>query len=140
MNRSFSSVRLAGRRVAAGAVIVRGLCWANGLVMLAAPAAWFWSVPGVRFTGDYNAHFVRDIGIVYLLAGAALLVGLRWAGQRPLLWSAAAAWLIAHAVLHLWEVAAGLCSPDAIPRDFLGVTFPALVAGALALLAWRRLA
>jgi hypothetical protein len=28
------------------------------------------------------------------------------------------AWLIAHAGLHLWEVAIGICSPSTILRDF----------------------
>ena len=36
-------------------------------------------------------------------------------------------WLIAHAVFHLWEVAVGICSPSAIPRDFPAVTLPAII-------------
>jgi hypothetical protein len=50
----------------------------------------------------------------------------------------AAAWLGAHALFHLWEVAAGICGPDAIPRDFIGVTLPALLALALAFFAAFR--
>lgn len=91
-------------------------------------------MPGVSLTGGYNAHFVRDIGIVYLLTGAALFAGWRMPVHRTLLWMAAAAWLMAHALFHLWEVAVGICGPDAIPRDFLGVTLPGLLA---AYLAWR---
>ena len=45
---------------------------ANGLFMLADPAAWYALVPGVPMTGPLNAHFVRDIGCAYLVAGAAL--------------------------------------------------------------------
>ncbi len=45
---------------------------ANGLVMLGVPAAWYAAVPGVAATGPFNAHFIRDIGIAYLLCGAAL--------------------------------------------------------------------
>ena len=45
---------------------------ANGLIMLAAPADWYAMVPGVAGTGPFNAHFVRDIGAAYLVAGATL--------------------------------------------------------------------
>lgn len=118
------------------AVSVGLLCLGNGAVMLVAPQWWFWAVPSVSLTGGYNAHFVRDIGIVYLLTGAALFAGLRLPVHRTLLWTAAAAWLLSHALFHLWEVAAGICGPDAIPRDFLGVTLPGLLS---ALIAWRAL-
>ena len=45
---------------------------ANGLFMLASPAAWYAAVPGVMLTGPLNPHFVRDIGGAYLVAGASL--------------------------------------------------------------------
>src|SRR6476619_8027266 len=45
---------------------------ANGLVMLGAPAAWYAAVPGVAATGPFNAHFIRDIGVAYVLCGASL--------------------------------------------------------------------
>lgn len=110
----------------------------NGVAMLVMPKTWFWSVDGVSSTGGYNAHFIRDIGMVYVLSGAAMFAGLARPAQRALLWGAAAAWLMSHALFHLWEVAAGICGPDAIPRDFLGVTLPGLIATGLALHAARR--
>ncbi len=126
-------------RVSAVLAIAVGLMGAgNGLVMLAVPKTWFWSVDGVPLTGGYNAHFVRDIGMVYVLTGAAMFVGLARPAQRALLWAAAAAWLMSHALFHLWEVAAGICGPEAIARDFLGVTLPGLIATGLALYAARR--
>jgi hypothetical protein len=45
---------------------------ANGFVMLGAPAAWYAAVPGVAATGPFNAHFIRDIGVAYVLCGASL--------------------------------------------------------------------
>ena len=110
----------------------------NGVVMLVMPKTWFWSVDGVSLTGGYNAHFIRDIGMVYVLSGAAMFAGLVRPAQRVLLWGAAAAWLMSHALFHLWEVAAGICGPEAIARDFLGVTLPGLIATGLTLHAARR--
>lgn len=134
-----TGMRMWSDRVAAAmAAVVGGLALGNGLAMLAVPQTWFWSVDGVSSTGGYNAHFVRDIGLVYLLAGAAMFAGLARPAARGLLWGAAAAWLLMHALFHLWEVAAGICGPDALTRDFLGVTLPGLLASGLAVRAIRR--
>lgn len=126
------------RGAAALAAAVGALAVGNGLAMLALPLTWFWSVDGVSSTGGYNAHFVRDIGLVYLLAGAAMFAGLARPASRGLLWGGAAGWLLLHALFHLWEVAAGICGPDALARDFLGVTVPGLVAAGLTVRAIRR--
>ena len=127
-----------GWPVAVLASAVGLLAAGNGMAMLVMPKTWFWSVDGVSLTGGYNAHFIRDIGMVYGLSGAAMFAGLARPAQRVLLWGAAAAWLMSHALFHLWEVAAGICGPDAIQRDFLGVTLPGLIASGLALHAARR--
>lgn len=79
---------------------------ANGLVMLAAPADWYAIVPGVAETGPYNPHFVRDIGVAYVVAGGALAwFAARSAGRPAAI--AAAAFLALHAVVHLWDAAFG---------------------------------
>lgn len=78
----------------------------NGGVMLAAPQRWYAGVPGVEHTGPFNAHFVFDIGLAFLVAGAGLLLG-AW---RPALWPAAAmgaAFLALHGGLHFVEMLAG---------------------------------
>lgn len=127
-----------GWLIAVPAIAVGLLAGGNGLAMLVIPKTWFWSVDGVSLTGGYNAHFIRDIGMVYVLTGVAMFAGLARPAQRALLWGAAAAWLMSHALFHLWEVAAGICGPDAIARDFLGVTLPGLIATGLAVHALRR--
>jgi len=48
---------------------------ANGVFMLVAPDNWYFAVPGVTTTGPFNPHFVRDIGLIFLLIGGAFLVG-----------------------------------------------------------------
>ena len=100
---------------------------ANGLIMLAAPADWYFAVPGVTTTGPFNQHFIRDIGLIFVLIGMAYI----WGAARPVmrvpLWAAASFWLAGHALFHLWEVAVGICGPSAIAQDFPAVTLPAIV-------------
>ena len=109
----------------------------NGLFMLVAPLAWYEFVPGVADTGFFNQHFIRDIGLIQMFLGAAFGIGMIRLASRLELWAAAPSWLIAHAVLHLWEVAVGICSPSVIARDFPAVTLPALIGIALTAWAWR---
>jgi hypothetical protein len=104
----------------------------NGLFMLAAPGDWYFAVPGVTGTGPFNQHFIRDIGLIYALIGIGLFIGALRPLARSYLWGAAAAWLTGHALFHFWEVAVGICGPSALPRDFPGVTLPAIVALLLA--------
>jgi hypothetical protein len=79
---------------------------ANGLAMLLASSLWWNSVPGVGDTGPFNPHLVRDVGAAFLIAGLAL--GAR--AWRPAYWPAAvaaAAFLAAHAAIHLVMIAGG---------------------------------
>lgn len=103
----------------------------NGVFMIVAPESWYWSVPGVPDRGPFNQHFIRDIGFVYLLGGAAFIYGAIYTHNRVLLWLAPTAWLSAHAIFHVWEVIVGICGPEALIVDFGGVTFPALLGIAL---------
>jgi hypothetical protein len=106
---------------------------ANGIYMLVAPEGWYLAVPGVTTTGPFNQHFVRDIGLIFLFLGSAFLVGVLHPHLRVALWGAASLWLAGHALFHLWEVAVGICSASAIPRDFPAVTLPAIVGLSLTL-------
>jgi hypothetical protein len=77
---------------------------ANGAFMLAAPPLWYDSVPGLAHTGPFNAHFVSDIGVAYLVASLALLAR-AW---RPRYWPAAvagAAFMCGHAMIHVLDIA-----------------------------------
>lgn len=104
---------------------------ANGLYMLVSPAAWYFAVPGVTTTGPFNQHFLRDIGLIFVLIGAAFVLGVARPALRTTLWGAAALWLAGHALFHFWEVAVGICGTSALARDFPAVTLPALIAIAL---------
>lgn len=88
-------------RVVIAAMLGLGLA-ANGLVMLGAPAHWYATVPGVVDTGSFNAHFIRDIGAAYFVAGVALA----WSALAPEKRAAAqagAAFLAMHALVHVWR-------------------------------------
>lgn len=91
----------------------------NGAFMLVAPKAWYELVPGVVDTGFFNAHFVRDIGIIQMFLGVLFVLGVKITAARFELWAAATLWLTAHAILHLWEVAVGICCATSLPSACL---------------------
>ncbi|MFS2108325.1 hypothetical protein ACCC88_01445 [Sphingomonas sp. Sphisp140] len=103
----------------------------NGTYMLISPVGWYFAVPGVTTTGPFNQHFIRDIGIIFLFLGAAFLIGTVRPNARPVLWGGATLWLACHALFHFWEVAAGICGPSVLLRDFPAVTLPALIGAGL---------
>jgi hypothetical protein len=109
------------------AVVLGLAALANGVYMLLAPESWYFAVPGVTTTGPFNQHFVRDIGLIFILLGTAFLLGVAQPHLRVLVWGAASIWLSGHALFHFWEVAVGICSPSVIPRDFPAVTLPAII-------------
>jgi uncharacterized protein YjeT (DUF2065 family) len=107
---------------------------ANGLIMLAVPADWRAMVPGVVETGPFNAHFVRDIGVAYLVAGATLTWFAINEATRPAAF-AGAAFLALHALVHLWDAAAGREHAHQLLVDLPSVFLPP----ALAIwIAWPR--
>lgn len=107
-------------------VIIGGLLLANGVFMMAAPEEWFWSIPGVASTGDYNPHLVKDVGFTYGLLALALFAALRVRSARHILLSIVSIWLVAHAILHLVDVATGCLPPENLVIDSPGVFFPAV--------------
>ena len=112
---------------------------ANGAFMLVKPLDWYVFVPTVVTTGPPNAHFIRDIGLAYLGSGLILF----YAALHPVRrWRAAAVgglWLSFHGLLHIYEVAAGICGPATFWADAPAVIGqPALVIAALVLLRVRK--
>ncbi|TXN79402.1 hypothetical protein [Methylobacterium sp. WL8] len=110
----------------------------NGIFMLIAPEAWYFAVSGVTTTGPFNQHFLRDIGLIFVLIGAGFAYGAMRPRSRTLLWSMGAIWLSGHALFHFWEVAVGICGPEVLSRDFPAVTLPALIAVALSIWSFRH--
>lgn len=110
----------------------------NGLFMLWSPPDWYFAVPGVTTTGPFNQHFVRDIGLIFMLVGAAFLVGAAKPQYRVALWITPTVWLWGHALFHVWEVVVGICGTSALARDFPAVTLPALLGSVIAVWAIRE--
>ncbi|MFN2100060.1 hypothetical protein [Altererythrobacter sp. MF3-039] len=99
----------------------------NGMFMLTDPFGWYDFVGTVKASGPANQHFIRDIGIAYLVSGALLAFA---AANPALRWGSAMVgtlWLGAHGILHIYEVLAGICSPDIFWRDAPGVLGPPLI-------------
>ena len=107
------------------AIILGALMAANGVFMFVDPPDWYAAVPGVPDTGPLNLHFVRDIGIAYFTAGAALSWSVLGGG-----WQASALgamFLGLHSLLHIGETIAGH-HHDVILNEIAGVHVPAILA------------
>jgi hypothetical protein len=112
----------------------RGLTWllglglgVNGLWMLGRPEGWYYAIPGVSGTGPANLHFIRDIGCAYVVVGASLF----WLVLKPRqAWPCAlagGAFLALHALIHLWDTAAGRESSRQLLADLPAVVLPAFL-------------
>lgn len=116
-------------RLAQALVLIAALfALANGLVMLVTPLGWYDLVGTVKATGPANGHFIRDIGLAFLLSAALLGYG---GSNLALRWGAAlagAGWLLAHGLLHIWEVLAGICAPGIFLQEAPGTLGPPLLA------------
>jgi hypothetical protein len=127
-------------RVAQGLILLAGgFSLAFGLFMLSDPFGWYELIDTVKFTGPPNQHFIRDIGLAYVIAGLMLA----FAGRNPnVRWLAAfsgSLWLALHGALHIWEVVTGVCAPNVFWRDAPGVLGPPLLVWvALAILFARQ--
>lgn len=110
----------------------------NGVFMLAAPAQWYATVPGVVLTGPFNPHFVLDIGMAFLASGAGLLLGARPGRSAAMLACAGAAWPVLHALIHVegWLIHGIASDPKIALSEIVGV---AGLAALGACLAWLRL-
>ena len=103
---------------------------ANALWMLAGPMHWYHELPaGVPDTGPFNPHFVRDIGCAFLTVGIALIWAARSTRMRLPLAAIAAVFLVAHALLHVYDTVVGNLPSDHWALDFAGVYLPAIVLG-----------
>jgi len=119
------------------AIVLGALMAANGVFMFVDPPSWYAAVPGVTETGPLNLHFVRDIGIAYGVAGAAIIWG-SWGGGWPAT-ALGAAFLALHSLLHVGETIMGH-HRDVLLNEALAVHLPAWLAVAIAYLQSRKTA
>ncbi|MBC7286204.1 hypothetical protein [Hoeflea sp.] len=108
------------------------LVWfVNAVWMLADPAGWYASIDGVPNTGPYNPHFVRDIGVAYLVLAALSAAAIRWPAYAVAFLGTVTLYLGLHALLHVWDIAAARLPVEHILIDLPGVFLPPLIAAAL---------
>ena len=101
---------------------------ANAAWMLVDPLRWYHDLPaGVPDFGEFNPHFVRDIGCAFATVGIAQV----WAAFAPRhrypLVATTAVFLVAHAALHVYDTARGAVDPHHWWLDAPGVYAPALL-------------
>ena len=107
---------------------------ANGVWMLAEPAAWFATIPGVTNTGPFNVHLFCDVGCTYLTMAVAMLVA-AWtprAGFSVML--VVGTFMLLHALLHVWDILVGRLPHSHALTDLPGVFLPAVLC--VAITAW----
>jgi hypothetical protein len=112
----------------------------NSLWMIAAPYHWYVTIPAaVPDTGDFNPHFVRDIGVTFAVIG----VGFAWCArnlQRAYpVHVGATAWYVGHAATHVWDILAGRLPHTHWTIDAPAVFVPAVLLVIIAMPpVWRR--
>ena len=100
----------------------------NAIWMLIGPMHWYTDLPAaVPDTGPFNPHFVRDIGCAFLTVGVALVWAAYSAHHRFPLAAVAALFLLAHALLHIYDTSTGALPETHWQLDLLGVYVPALL-------------
>lgn len=70
-----------------------------GAYLITAPRAFYDTVPGVAATGPFNDHFARDVGFAFVVAGAALWLGVRREDRSLAL--VGAAFPVLHGLFHV---------------------------------------
>ena len=99
----------------------------NAAYIWGATQHWYNTIPGVVQTGPLNLHFARDVALAFLASGLALI----WAGRRCDRSAAVcgSAWLIFHAMFHIWIwVHRGLPADLIALANLAGIQLPALIA------------
>lgn len=100
----------------------------NGVWMLADPVHWYLNLPAaVPDFGPVNEHFVRDIGCIYFLMGAALALAAFVPRWRVAACAGTALFYVLHAVVHVIDTLRGLVGPEHWLIDLPGIYAPAAI-------------
>lgn len=105
---------------------------ANAVWMLVAPEHWYHEVPAdVPAAGPFNAHFVRDIGCAFFVVAVAFGWGALQPVHRVALTALATLFLVAHALLHVFDSVRGYLPAGHWHHDVAGVYVPAVLSVAI---------
>lgn len=104
----------------------------TGIYIFAAPVAFYENTPGLSDMGPYNFHFIRDVALIFLVSGGALLYGALKRNKGVAI--AGAAWPFLHGLFHLQIWAHRGFPFDQIALvDMVAVILPGMIALGLAL-------
>ena len=100
----------------------------NGLWMIFSATSWYQYMPvAASDTGPMNAHFVHDVGLAFLLAGAgAIWCAYKMEGCFPIhLFTTL--FIAGHAIIHVVEISIGDLPSSHWLIDFPLIFLPALI-------------
>ncbi|MDQ5846085.1 MAG: hypothetical protein M3539_12420 [Acidobacteriota bacterium] len=80
----------------------------NGVWMLVFPLSWYTDFPSaIPHTGSFNAHFIRDLGVVFIIAA----LGFGWCALHPdrsrLTHIVLTIFFVGHALIHVADLLTG---------------------------------
>ena len=100
----------------------------NGAWMLLFPQSWYTDLPAdVPHTGPFNAHFVRDLGVAFLVAGVAFAWSARNIDRSYPVHIGLTIFFTGHALIHLLDILSGHLPTTHWLIDIPGVFLPALI-------------
>jgi hypothetical protein len=138
---SFTTASFIGARDAQEEILMKTLFWVfcvasvvNGLWMLVAPDSWYWNLPAsVPDTGPFNPHFVRDIGVTFVVLGAGFGWCATYLDRCYPVHLGLSAWFVGHAAIHAADILTGRLPPGHWGIDAPAVFLPAVLLLALSL-------
>ena len=71
----------------------------TGIYIFAAPQRFYDLTPGLEMMGPFNVHFIRDVGLVFLASGGAMLFGALRDSRHAAI--SGAVWPALHGLFHL---------------------------------------
>ena len=114
-------------------------CVVNGAWMLFFPLSWYTNLPAdVPHTGPFNPHFVRDLGVVYIVVALAFGWSARNIDRSRPVHLALTAFFAGHALIHLADIVVVRLPHSHWLIDTPGVFAPALIMIVLAVPSVRR--
>jgi len=106
----------------------------NGIWMVSRALEWFLIIPAdMAATGEPNGHLIRDVGIAYIVFGAALNWCAFKLNRRRAVFLMVAAFMFFHALGHVIEIVVGLLPVSHWWIDFPLVLLPGLIFSVLAI-------
>jgi hypothetical protein len=105
----------------------------NASWMLLAPQHWYQNLPAhVPEYGPLNTHFVRDIGVAFLISGVGLACSAVRPTERRTFVLFAVLFYLGHAFVHLIEIFLGGPAAHLWKGELIMIYLPAIVLAAIA--------